>query len=151
MRTWLYLSGVLYSIQQLVTEHMRNYGWATTLLQVNPAAIYITLVRDSLLTTQRESAFGYNRYNLGKCTTWQQVVKGQIQRPPAPTAPQGNALYARQHAAYQAYQNKLTWSSYCHPTFISAHLWEFGAGWALVALVFGFWFFWRKEVFYGRG
>ena len=24
-------------------------------------------------------------------------------------------------------------------------------GWAVVALLFGFWFFWRKEVFYGRG
>src|SRR5215813_6118415 len=58
MRTWLYLSGVIYSIQQFVVLHSQNYGWATTLLQLNPAAIFITLVRNALLASQRASAFG---------------------------------------------------------------------------------------------
>ncbi len=132
MRTWLYLSGVLYSIQQLVAQHSQNYGWATTLLQLNPAAVFITLVRDSLLRSQRISAFGYQNYNAAKCAVWQGIAKGTIPHPPSGSP-------------------KLTWSGYCHPTFISAHLWEFGIGWAVVTLVLGFWFFWRKEVFYGRG
>jgi teichoic acid transport system permease protein len=133
MRTWLYVSGVLYSIQQLVAQHSQNYGWATTLLQLNPAAVYITLVRNSLLTSQRTTAFGYYPYNHAKCALWQGTAKGTI--------PESAPHYAQY----------LKFSGYCHPTFISSHLWEIGAGWAVVALLFGFWFFWRKEVFYGRG
>ena len=155
MRTWLYLSGVLYSIQQLVAQHSQNYGWATTLLQLNPAAVYITLVRNSLLTSQRTTAFGYQPYNAARCAIWQSTAKGTIPAPSSPTAAQGTALYARQLVHYEAaigqYKTDLTYSAYCHPTFISSHLWEIGFGWAAVALLLGFWFFWRKEVFYGRG
>ena len=133
MRTWLYLSGVLYSIQQLVAQHSQNYGWATTLLQLNPAAIFITLVRNALLKSQRMSAFGYHHYNAAKCAVWQGIVQSRIPHP------------------HNSHSVKLTWSSYCHPTFISAHLWQFAAGWAVVTLLCGFFFFWQKEVFYGRG
>lgn len=133
MRTWLYASGVLYSIQQLVAQHSQNYGWATTLLEVNPAAVYITLVRNSLLTSQRVTAFGYYPYDRAKCALWQATAKGTI----SPKAP------------HFAQYTKL--SGYCHPTFVSGHLWQVGAAWAVLALLFGFWFFWRKEVFYGRG
>jgi teichoic acid transport system permease protein len=125
MRTWLYVSGVIYSVQQVVAQHSQNFGWATTLLQVNPAAIYITLVRDALLASQRQSAFGAKPYDAAKCKAWA-----------------FNSSYAAHHEKA---------SAYCHPTFISTHLWQIGAGWAVVALLFGFWFFWRKEVFYGRG
>jgi len=125
MRTWLYISGVIYSVQQFVVEHSQHYGWATTLLQLNPAAVYITLVRNALLTSQRRSAFGAQPYNAAKCTAW------------ARSSP-----FAGSHPYY---------SAYCHPTFISSHLWPIAAGWAVFALLFGFWFFWRKEVFYGRG
>ncbi len=125
MRTWLYVSGVIYSVQQFVAQHSQHYGWATTLLQLNPAAIYITMVRNALLAKQRDSAFGAQPYDAAKCRAWA-----------------FNSAYAGHHPAA---------SAYCHPTFISTHLWQIGAGWAVVALLFGFWFFWRKEVFYGRG
>jgi len=151
MRTWLYLSGVLYSIQTLVAQHSQDYGWATTLLQVNPAAIYITLVRNSLLNTQRTAAFGYQKYNAARCTAWQGIAKGTTPRPSQADYPGTAAGQAAYHHAVTVYQGKLTWSGYCHPTFISAHLWELGVGWAVVTLLLGFWFFWRKEVFYGRG
>src|SRR5262245_38692525 len=78
MRTWLYVSGVIYSIQQFVILHTRNYGWATTLLQVNPAAIYITLVRKALLSKQRAAAFGAQPYDAAKCAAW----AGQTKPPP---------------------------------------------------------------------
>jgi teichoic acid transport system permease protein len=129
MRTWLYVSGVIYSVQQFVAAHSAHYGWATTLLQANPAAIYITLVRNSLLTSQRASAFGARPYSYARCLAWGQG------RPPRGVSPSQFSY----------------WSAYCHPTFISSHLWQFGVGWAVVALLIGFWFFWRKEVFYGRG
>jgi teichoic acid transport system permease protein len=125
MRTWLYVSGVIYSVQQVVAAYMQNYAWATTLLQVNPAAIYLALVRNALLETQRASAFGAQPYDAVKCHAWAAGGK-----------------YAQAHP---------TFSSYCHPTFVSSHLWLFGAGWAIVMLLLGFWYFWRKEVFYGRG
>jgi len=150
MRTWLYLSGVIYSIQLFVAEHSQNHGWATTLLQLNPAAIYITLVRQSLLESQRASAFGAKPYNAAKCYAW----AGATTRP-------ANANPREwRHALHQVHHNpplpsghplSQFGSAYCHPTFISSHLWLFGVGWAVVALLLGFWFFWRKEVFYGRG
>ncbi|HXL20620.1 MAG TPA: ABC transporter permease, partial [Streptosporangiaceae bacterium] len=47
MRTWLYISGVIYSVQVFVAQHAQNHAWVTTLLQLNPAAIFITLVRNA--------------------------------------------------------------------------------------------------------
>ena len=129
MRTWLYVSGVIYSVQQFVAAHSAHYGWATTLLQVNPAAIYITLVRDALIRSQRLSTFGARPYSAARCLAW-----GTGQKPPGVSS-----------TAFSY------WSAYCHPTFVSSHLWLFGLGWAVVMLVLGFWYFWRKEVFYGRG
>jgi teichoic acid transport system permease protein len=125
MRTWLYMSGVIYSVQLFVVQHSKNYGWATALLQINPAAVYITLVRNSLLWSQRASAFGARKSDPAKCNAWAT-----------------NSVFAKSHPYA---------SAYCPPTFVSSHLWLFGVGWAVVALLFGFWFFWRKEVFYGRG
>jgi teichoic acid transport system permease protein len=42
-------------------------------------------------------------------------------------------------------------SAFCHPTVNPAHLWYYAAGWAVLALVVGFYFFWRAETGYGRG
>jgi len=152
MRTWLYLSGVIYSIQQFVVDHSQHYAWATTLLQVNPAAIYITLVRNALLTTQRASAFGAQPFNAANCHAW--AGAGAAQRPPGATPAEWRAaLYRLHHKPPLPLHHPLKQygSAYCHPTVISSHLWLFGTGWAVVALLFGFWFFWRKEVNYGRG
>ena len=150
MRTWLYLSGVIYSVQQFVVQHSQNYGWVTTLLQLNPAAVYITLARNSLLTSQRASAFGAKPPNRAICYAW----AGVSQRPSGVTPGQWAAATAAVQHSEQAGGSKPLYeygSAYCHPTVISGHLWLFGAGWAIVAVLFGFWYFWRKEVFYGRG
>jgi len=148
MRTWLYVSGVIYSVQQFVVLHMRNYGWATTLLQVNPAAIYITLVREALLAKQRAAAFGAMPYNAAKCAAWAGLVK-----PPPGVSKAAFAAAARQARLGLPHGHPLSQygSAYCHATFVSSHLWLFAIGWAVVALVAGFWYFWRKEVNYGRG
>jgi teichoic acid transport system permease protein len=150
MRTWLYLSGVIFSIQQFVVDHSQHYGWATTLLQVNPAAIYITLVRNALLSTQRASAFGAKPYNAANCYAW----AGAGQRPAGATPAEWSAALGQvHHRPPLPLHHPLSQygSAYCHPTVVSSHLWLFGAGWAIVALLIGFWFFWRKEVNYGRG
>ncbi len=42
-------------------------------------------------------------------------------------------------------------SAYCHPVVSQTSLWLWGVGWAVVAVVIGFLFFWRAEARYGRG
>jgi teichoic acid transport system permease protein len=148
MRTWLYLSGVIYSVQLFVVEHAQNHGWATTLLQLNPAAIYITLVRDSLLASQRASAFGAQPFNAAKCAAWAGAPKKPAQATAAEWLKATNQVANKQPALHPLSEYG---SAYCHATFVSSHLWLFGIGWAVVALLLGFWYFWRKEVFYGRG
>ena len=147
MRTWLYLSGVIYSVQLFVTEHSQNHAWVTTIVQLNPAAIYITLVRQSLLESQRLSAFGAQAPNPAKCAAWAGTPK------PASATP-ADWRHAVAHVKNNMpHDHPLSQfgSAYCQPTYISSHLWLFALGWALVALLLGFWYFWRKEVNYGRG
>jgi teichoic acid transport system permease protein len=149
MRTWLYLSGVIYSVQLFVAQHSQNHGWVTTLLQLNPAAVYITLVRQSLLESQRLSAFGAQPSNAAKCAAWAGT-------------PRPSGVSHRTWAGLQAlihhnpplpadHPLSQFGSAYCQPTFISSHLWLFAVGWGVLALLLGFWYFWRKEVNYGRG
>jgi teichoic acid transport system permease protein len=41
--------------------------------------------------------------------------------------------------------------AYCHPGIVPRELWLAGIGWAVVALVFGVFYFWQAETRYGRG
>ena len=123
LRTWMYLSGVLFSIATLVASH--SFGsharQVVALLQINPAALYITLMRLSLLTSQRESQPGSLPYNKTRCDIWIHL------------------------------KTPLDWSAYCRPVANPAHYWYYAVGWAVFALVVGFFFFWRAEAKYGRG
>jgi teichoic acid transport system permease protein len=132
MRTWLYLSGVLFSIQNLglAGQSLADHKWAVPLLEINPAAVYITLVRNSILASQRLSAPGSQPYNAARCTHWQNAVIH-------------NATAMPVRLQFD--------SAYCHAQVTVGHFWYFGVGWAAVALVVGFFFFWRAETRYGRG
>ncbi|HEX9518267.1 MAG TPA: ABC transporter permease [Streptosporangiaceae bacterium] len=147
MRTWLYVSGVIYSVQVFVAQHSQNHAWVTTLLQLNPAAIFITLVRNALLANQRASAFGAKAPNAANCAAWAGTPR------PAGVSPAawGKALTQVKKDLPQHHPLSQYGSAYCHASFVSSHLWLFAVGWALVALLLGFWYFWRKEVNYGRG
>jgi teichoic acid transport system permease protein len=134
MRTWLYLSGVLFSIQNLgliKNSFLASHQWVVPVLEVNPAAVYITLIRNSIMASQRLSAPGSSPFNPAKCSVWQNAVR------------HGDSL-----PGSQQYD-----SSYCsasaHVTIL--HFWYYGIGWATLALVVGFFFFWRAETRYGRG
>jgi teichoic acid transport system permease protein len=118
LRTWMYASGVLFSIPTLLG---RIPHAAVALLQINPAALYITLVRLSLLQTQRQSQPGALPYNAEKCAVWR-------------------------HA-----REPLDWSAYCHPVTDPGHYWYYAIGWAVLAVLVGFFYFWRAEAKYGRG
>ena len=120
IRTWLYFSGVMFSIQTI--SSLRHHHTLTHLLQINPAAVYIGLVRNAILQSQRTGWPGSKPYNAANC-----------------------ALY---HTGKKPY---LEYSAYCHGTVSMNGLWLWGIGWAIVALVVGFVFFWQAETRYGRG
>ncbi len=120
VRTWMYASGVMFSIQTMKTLlHHPTLGF---LLQINPAAIYITLTRNALLQSQRLSTPGAAPRDRRLC-----------------------GLY------YTAPQTHLYDSAHCAPVVSTPDLWLWGAGWAVLTLLVGFFFFWRAEVTYGRG
>jgi teichoic acid transport system permease protein len=119
VRTWMYTSGVMFSIQTNPT--LRHHPVVSYILQVNPAAIYIDLVRNAILAKQRAAWPGSKPYNAAACRL------------------------------YDSHGLHLENSAYCHGTVSMNELWLFGAGWAVVALVIGFVFFWEAETRYGRG
>ncbi|MEU4516059.1 ABC transporter permease [Nonomuraea wenchangensis] len=92
-RTWLYASGVFFSIQDKVVGSAGLPQWVADLMYLNPAASYIEWMREILITSHNTSA-GHH--------------------PPT-----------------------MVWMSCVF--------------WAVFALGFGFWYFWRAEERYGRG
>ncbi|MFI9046805.1 ABC transporter permease [Streptomyces sp. NPDC053427] len=89
LRTWMYASGVMFSISVILQgKHLPKI--VEVLLNANPAAVYIDLVRFALIDSFTEQ-----------------------QLPP--------------------------------------HVWAFAAGWALLAGVLGYVYFWQAEERYGRG
>jgi teichoic acid transport system permease protein len=130
LRTWMYVSGVLFSISTLASSRSlgKHAHVLVVLLQINPAALYITLIRLALIKSQRLSQPGYLPYNLAKCEIWKHL--------PSSTPGSSKLLY---------------YSAYCPPTVNPHHYWYYAIGWAVVALLIGFFFFWRAETRYGRG
>ncbi|MDH6629232.1 teichoic acid transport system permease protein [Streptomyces sp. LBL] len=90
LRTWMYVSGVMWSIDNLLGKHNDLPSWVGPALQANPAAVYIDLMRFALIDS---------------------FHAGQL--PP--------------------------------------HVWLIATGWALLAGVGGFIYFWKAEETYGRG
>ena len=127
LRTWMYVSGVLFSI---ATLDLSRHRWIIGVLELNPAALYITLIRNALLLSQRQSAPGSGTFNPQLCTVWKTLGHRQT---PTPTKAE---LYDSAHCAFVA-----------NPS----HYWYYAIGWAVAAFILGFWFFWRSEAKYGRG
>ncbi|MEV0583847.1 ABC transporter permease [Nonomuraea sp. NPDC050310] len=87
MRTWLYASGVFFSIQEKVVQSAKLPQWVADLMYLNPAASYIEWMRDILIESHTPPV-----WVMTSCIVW-----------------------------------------------------------AVFALLFGFWYFWRAEERYGRG
>ncbi|MEU0675632.1 ABC transporter permease [Streptomyces sp. NPDC006172] len=90
LRTWMYVSGVMWSIDKLARAHHGLPSWVAPVLQANPAAVYIDLMRFALI----------------------------------------DSFHAGQ---------------------LPHHVWLIATGWALLAGVGGFIYFWKAEETYGRG
>jgi teichoic acid transport system permease protein len=63
-RIWRYFCGVMYSIASLPATLPE---WAKDVLSLNPAAVYITLTRYAIMSSQRNNAPGAQPYNYAKC------------------------------------------------------------------------------------
>jgi teichoic acid transport system permease protein len=136
IRTWMYASGVIFSIQTTLAlipgKVLYDHPSLAYLLQINPAAIYITLIRNALLQDQRTSMPGYHAYNAVRCAMY------------------GNP--AKFHIPAHVFASKVIYySAYCHPVVSEPALWGFAVGWAVVAVIAGYFFFWQAETRYGRG
>ncbi|MFV0135678.1 ABC transporter permease [Streptomyces sp. HMX87] len=90
LRTWMYASGVMYSIHHMAGEAGDLPSWVAPVLQVNPAAVYIDLMRFALIDS-------------------------------------------------------------FHASQLPDHVWLLATGWALLAGIGGFIYFWKAEETYGRG
>jgi teichoic acid transport system permease protein len=124
LRTWMYMSGVLFSVETLAQSGFgKRHHELVAILQLNPASIYITLMRNALLLSQRQSAPGTGPDRPLLCKAWTHATSGP----------------------------QLDWSRYCPAIINPGHVWYYAVGWALVAFVVGFLFFWRAETRYGRG
>jgi teichoic acid transport system permease protein len=136
IRTWMYASGVIFSIQTTLAltpgKSLYKHPHLAYLLQINPAAVYITLIRNALLTSQRTSMPGYHPYNALKCAMYGDPAKFHV-------------------TSEQFAHTVIYYSSYCHPVVSQSALWVYAVVWAVVAVVAGFVFFWRAETRYGRG
>jgi teichoic acid transport system permease protein len=65
-RIWRYFCGVMYSLSSL-PSYATLPLWAKDLIALNPAAVYISLARYSIMWTQRAYAPGAQPYNAAKC------------------------------------------------------------------------------------
>jgi teichoic acid transport system permease protein len=65
-RVWRYFCGVMYSVTSL-PSYATLPTWAKDLISLNPAAVYISLARYALMSTQRADAPGAQPYNAAKC------------------------------------------------------------------------------------
>ena len=117
-RVWRYFCGVMYSIATLPATLPL---WAKEILQLNPAAVYISLMRLSMMTSQRTNMPGAQPYNAEKCAT------------------------------FYAHLSDFGDQAYCHPEVTVTQLWGAAAGWAVLAAAIGVVYFWRAEARYGRG
>jgi len=59
---------------------------------------------------------------------------------------------AKFHIPADVFASKVIYySAYCHPVVSEPALWGFAVGWAVVAVIAGYFFFWQAETRYGRG
>src|SRR5580692_2841545 len=65
-RIWRYFCGVMYSLTSL-PSYATLPDWAKDLISLNPAAVYISLARYALMSTQRANAPGAKPYNAAAC------------------------------------------------------------------------------------
>jgi teichoic acid transport system permease protein len=126
LRTWLYFSGIMFSVYTLAGKLP---FWAIHLMGLNPASDYIEVTRRALMPSYSKDLAHTKAVNAAACA-----------RPLSPYA----------SAAAEKAQTK---ACRIHAAIVNMDqtVWYYATGWAVVALVVGFWYFYRADERYGRG
>jgi teichoic acid transport system permease protein len=127
LRISRYFCGVMYLIETLPAG---LHTWEKQVLSLNPIAVYIQLVRISIMQSYRANSPGAAPYNARLCNIF-------LKTPGAYNAPGG--------------VSNIPLGAHCAPFVTNTDLWIAGVGWALVFFIGGLIFFWQAESKYGRG
>jgi teichoic acid transport system permease protein len=127
LRISRYFCGVMYLI---ITLPASLHTWEKQVLSLNPAAVYISLVRVAFMQTYRADSAGNKPYNGALCKQFLSDPGGFM---PGTRTP-NNA-----------------WQAYCHAIVTNNDLWIAAVGWGIGFFVVGIIFFWQAESLYGRG
>jgi teichoic acid transport system permease protein len=127
LRISRYFCGVMYLIETLPAALS---VWEKQVLSLNPIAVYIQLVRISIMQSYRQNSPGNAPYNAHLCQLF-------ISDPGASNAPGGGS--------------NIPLGAHCAPFVTNPQLWIAGVGWAVLFFVVGLIFFWQAESKYGRG
>jgi teichoic acid transport system permease protein len=133
LRTWLYLSGIFFSMWSLATKAP---NWAMRILEANPGSVYVELARRALMPSYDKDLKNYSAKYLTQC---------QAAHPTGPVSAMPKDIKHQYYA----------WEDACreHSAIVAMNhsVWLYAIGWAIVAFMLGFWFFHRAEERYGRG
>jgi teichoic acid transport system permease protein len=130
LRTWLYFSGIMYSMYTLGSKLPM---WAVRIMEGNPATVYVELARRALMPSYREDLAHMKVTSAAKCAA------------SLPENLTGNALKTATDAKTGACTQHSALVTMDH------NVWYFAIGWAAIAFLLGFWYFYRAEERYGRG
>ena len=75
-RVWRYFCGVMYSIDTL---SVKLPLWSKQILELNPAAVYISLMRYAIMASQRADAPGAKPYNALECAKFNATKIPELQ------------------------------------------------------------------------
>jgi teichoic acid transport system permease protein len=152
LRISRYFCGVMYLI---ITLPAALTGWEKQVLSLNPAAVYIQLVRVAFMGTYRTNSAGNQPYNAALCHQFTTTPGPGHNILPGTTVPTtlidpGSKLSSIVVGAGQKISNTPL-QAYCHAIVTNNDLWIAAAGWGVGFFVVGIVFFWRAESQYGRG
>jgi len=120
LRITRYFCGVMYVVTTLPIQHLPT--WVGKVLTLNPPAVFISLVRVSLMSTYRQDAPGHAPFNAAAC-----------------------ALFKSDPGKHIPLQAN------CYPIVTDPQLWIAALVWGVGFFVVGLIFFWQAEHVYGRG
>jgi teichoic acid transport system permease protein len=152
LRISRYFCGVMYLI---ITLPAALTNWEKQVLSLNPAAVYIQLVRVGFMRTYRTYSAGNQPYDAGLCHQFttlpgpgRYILPGT--RVPTTLIDPGSKLSSIVIKPGSKIVNTPL-QAYCHAIVTNNDLWIAAIGWGVAFFAIGIVFFWRAEHLYGRG
>jgi teichoic acid transport system permease protein len=119
LRITRYFCGVMYMVTTLPITNLP--GWVGKVLTLNPQAVFISLVRESLMTSYRQNSPGAAPFDLARCQL------------------------------FRAHESDYILQASCHPIATNPQLWIAALVWGVGVFLIGLVYFWQAESLYGRG